>query len=262
MTNKVCIPIDIFRNSKLSLRARFVWAELSLLPRAVNGEFVLKQKELSLQLGVCVSTLRRAIKSLEENQLIQFVGLSDQYFKKFIFKSDGVDEKIPLPPFSKGELEPKPVVKIPIPILSKGELETKSVVKIPVPILSKVELEPKPVEVAPKEAEQVLLRLKYKFPGGAPKPSDAENLAFTSAFYQIFHSRWLEEFPLLNGKDNRPLLDYDLIEMIVFSYPINLTGRQLNTAIKDELQHYSEMPFADAHNPAWKPGLRRNVPKF
>ena len=121
MSNKVCIPIDIFRNSKLSLRARFVWAELSLLPRAVNGEFVLKQKELSLQLGICVSTLRRAIKSLEENQLIQFVGLSDQHFKKFVFKSDGVDEKIPLPPFSKVELEPKPVVKIPIPILSKGD---------------------------------------------------------------------------------------------------------------------------------------------
>ena len=129
MSNKVCIPIDIFRNSKLSLRARFVWAELSLLPRAVNGEFVLKQKELSLQLGVCASTLRRAIKSLEENQLIQFVGLSEQHFKKFVFKSDGVDEKIPLPPFSKGELEPKSVV-----------------VKIPLPIFSKVELEPKPVE--------------------------------------------------------------------------------------------------------------------
>ena len=114
MTNKVCIPIDIFRNSKLSLRAKFVWAELSLLPRAVNGEFVLKQKELSLQLGVCVSTLRRAIKSLEENQLIQFIGLSDQYFKKFVFKSDGVDEKIPLPPFSKVELETKSVEVAPL----------------------------------------------------------------------------------------------------------------------------------------------------
>ena len=129
MSNKVCIPIDIFRNSKLSPRARLIWGELSLLPRGVTGEFVLKQKELSLQLGVCVSTLRRAIKSLEENQLIQFVGLSDQHFKKFVFKSDGVDEKISLPPFSKGELEPKSVV-----------------VKIHLPILSKVELEPKPVE--------------------------------------------------------------------------------------------------------------------
>ena len=334
MTNKVCIPIDIFRNSKLSPRARLIWGELSLLPRGVNGEFVIHQKELSLQLGICVSTLRRAIKSLEENQLIQFVGLSDQYFKKFIFKSDGVDEKIPLPPFSKGELEPKPVEKIPLPSFSKVELEPKPVEKNPLPPFSKGELEPKPVEknpptpffqgglnpkiiegellkspffqvgispelnpgsiddaalksplekggrgilatssaspspasagekLAPKETEQVLLRLKYKFPGGAPKPSDAENLAFTSAFYQIFHSRWLEEFPLLNGKDNRPLLDYDLIEMIVFSYPINLTGRQLNTAIKDELQHFSEVPFADAQNPAWKPGLRRNAPKF
>ena len=96
MTNKVCIPLDIIRNTKLSPRARINRAELSLLPRDQAGEIVVQQKELSLQLGICVSTLRRAIKSLEENQLIQFVGLSDQYFKKFVFKSDGVDEKIPL----------------------------------------------------------------------------------------------------------------------------------------------------------------------
>ena len=84
MTNKVCIPLEIARNSKLSPRARLIWGELSLLPRAVNGEFVLKQKELSLQLGICVSTLRRAIKSLEENQMIQFVGLLERK-TKFIF---------------------------------------------------------------------------------------------------------------------------------------------------------------------------------
>ena len=96
MTNKVCIPLDIIRNTKLSPRARINRAELSLLPRDQAGEIVVQQKELSLQLGICVSTLRRAIKSLEENQLIQFVGLSDQHFKKFVFKSDGVDEKIPL----------------------------------------------------------------------------------------------------------------------------------------------------------------------
>ena len=78
-----------------------------------------------------------AIKSLEENQLIQFVGLPDRHFKKFVFKSDGVHEKIPLPPFSKGELEPKPVVKMPLPIPSKGELEPKPVVKMPLPIPSK-----------------------------------------------------------------------------------------------------------------------------
>ena len=146
MTNKVCIPIDIFRNSKLSLRSKFVWAELSLLPRAVNGEFVIHQKELSLQLGICVSTLRRAIKSLEENQLIQFVGLSDQHFKKFVFKSDGVDEKIPLPPFSKGELETKSVVKIPLPILSKVELEPKSVEKNPPTPFFQGGLNPKIIE--------------------------------------------------------------------------------------------------------------------
>ncbi len=50
MTNKVCILLYIFHNSKLSLRSKFVWAELSLLPLGVTGEFVLKQKELSLQM--------------------------------------------------------------------------------------------------------------------------------------------------------------------------------------------------------------------
>ena len=156
------------------------------------------------------------------------------------------------PELNPGSIEDAPL-KSPLEKGGRGILATSSASPSPTSAGDKL---------APKEAEQVLLRLKYKFPGGAPKPSDAENLAFTSAFYQIFHSRWLEEFPLLNGKDNRPLLDYDLIEMIVFSYPINLTGRQLNTAIKDELQHFSEVPFADAQNPAWKPGLRRNVPKF
>ncbi len=87
MTNKVCIPVEIIRNIKLSPRARIIWAELSLLPKGAVGEFVVNQKELSEQLGICVSTLRRAIKSLEENKLIQFVGLFEKRFKKFVFKN-------------------------------------------------------------------------------------------------------------------------------------------------------------------------------
>ena len=47
MTNKICIPVEIIRNSKLSPRARIIWAELSLLPRNPAGEFVIHQKELS-----------------------------------------------------------------------------------------------------------------------------------------------------------------------------------------------------------------------
>ncbi len=85
-TSKVCIPVEIIRNSKLSPRARLIWAELSLLPKGAVGEFVVNQKELSQQLGICVSTLRRAIQSLEENKLIQYVGLFNKRYKKYVFK--------------------------------------------------------------------------------------------------------------------------------------------------------------------------------
>ena len=138
MTNSVCLPVEIIRNFNLSPRARIVWAELSLLPKGAVGEFVVKIKELSKLLGICDSTLRRAVKALEEAGLIQCVGLFDKRYKKYVFKlydchskldlesSSSVDsldaslrwhdkeekpipsvdspEKIPLPPFSKGEL--------------------------------------------------------------------------------------------------------------------------------------------------------------
>ena len=127
MESKVCIPLDIIRNTKLSPRARLIWAELSLLPKGAVGEFVVKHKELSKLLGICDSTLRRAVKALEEAGLIQCVGLFDKRFKKYVFKNSSpalageenfsleklgegslpsVDssEKIPLPPFSKGDL--------------------------------------------------------------------------------------------------------------------------------------------------------------
>ena len=112
MTNTVCLPVEIIRNFNLSPRARIVWAELSLLPKGAVGEFVVKHKELSQLLGICDSTLRRAVKALEEAGLIQCVGLFDKRFKKYVFKnchsglvlesSLNVDspEKIPLPPFS------------------------------------------------------------------------------------------------------------------------------------------------------------------
>ena len=125
MENKVCIPLDIVRNFNLSPRARLIWAELSLLPKGAVGEFVVKHKELSKLLGICGSTLRRAVKALEEAGLIQCVGLFDKRHKKYVFKNclPSVDssDKIPLPPFSKGELgSPSPIVFGFIPPWKKG----------------------------------------------------------------------------------------------------------------------------------------------
>ena len=66
MTNTVCLPVEIIRNFNLSPRARLIWAELSLLPKGAVGEFVVKHKELSKLLGICDSTLRRAVKHLKK----------------------------------------------------------------------------------------------------------------------------------------------------------------------------------------------------
>ena len=48
MSTKVCIPVEIIRNSKLSPRASIIWAELSLLPRSEHGEYVIHQNEMSM----------------------------------------------------------------------------------------------------------------------------------------------------------------------------------------------------------------------
>ena len=147
------------------------------MPRAVNGEFVLKQKELSLQLGICVSTLRRAIKSLEENQLIQFVGLSDQHFKKFVFKSDGVYEKIPLPILSKVELEPKHVEKNPPTPFFQGGLNPKIIegelLKSP---FSQVGISP---ELNPGSIDDTALKSPLEKGGISPDTKRRERLCFS-----------------------------------------------------------------------------------
>ena len=242
MTNKVCIPVEIIRNSKLSPRARIIWAELSLLPRNEAGEFVIHQKELSNLLGICVSTLRRALKSLEENKLIEFVGLSDQHFKKFVFKSDGVDEKIPLPPFSKGELEPKPVEDAPLKSLFfqgglNPELNPETIEDVP--LKSPLEKGGRGILAT---SEPTLLKLKYQFAGPLTS-EDKENLEYAQGLARPLHKLWIDRFPLLNGKDGRPLLNTDLIELIVLSHPSDLSGSKLIKVLISELQRYSDGQF-------------------
>ena len=327
MTNTVCLPVEIIRNTKLSPRARIVWAELSLLPKGAVGEFVVKHKELSQLLGICDSTLRRAVKALEEAGLIQCVGLFDKRFKKYVFKNclPSVDnsEKIPLPPFAKGELNPKtnvdnPKENPPNPLLLRGNLEPihkpspAAVEKIPLPPFSKGELNPKtngdgllksplekgginpktngdgllksPLEkggrgifstsepaphpitpfsnwqqtykelkaqmkpeplpepkVIPSEAH--LLHMKYRFANGKPCSDEKSKIVYAEQLYSFYQNQWRAQFPLLNGLDNRPLLDAGLIEYIIMNEPANIAGGKMMDIIDRELQRFTDFPI-------------------
>ena len=259
MTNTVCLPVEIIRNFNLSPRARIVWAELSLLPKGAVGEFVVKHKELSKLLGICDSTLRRAVKALEEAGLIQCVGLFDKRFKKYVFKnaeevpmdchsglvpesSSSVDspEKIPLPPrvpfrvFSKGELNPSPH---PITPFSNWQQTYKEL---------KAQMKPEPAPNPERKAdpsETDLLRMKYRFANGKPCSDDKPKLAYAEQLYNFYQNQWRAQFPLLNGLDNRPLLDAGLIEYIVMNEPANIAGGKMMDIIDKELQCFTDFPI-------------------
>ncbi len=242
MTNKVCIPVEIIRNTKLSPRARLIWAELSLLPKGAVGEFVVKHKELSKLLGICDSTLRRAVKTLEEAGLIQCVGLFEKRLKKYVFKnchsglvpesSLNVDipEKIPQPTFSKGDLNP------PTNNAFDGKYLLANWQKI-------YKEKPEAVVVEIKSREEKTdgpYKLKYQFKNGVPSSDDKMSVVYAKSLCKLFHEQWRKKFPLLNGHDKRPLLNPDLIELIVLSHPSNLGGQKMLDVIDADLQRYMD----------------------
>ena len=229
--SKVCIPLDIIRNTKLSPRAKLIWAELSLLPQGVIGEFVINQKELSQQLGICVSTLRRALKSLEENKLIQFVGLFEKKYKKYIFK--GVEE-VPMD-FHSGLVQESAPSTENLDASLRCHDKTEPTLKSAWVGFSIENKKPEPEDSDPN-----LFRLKHQFVNGKPTSDDKCSMIFGNSLYKLLHEKWRHKFPLLNGKDNRPLLNSELIEIIVLKHPSNLGGEKMLTVIDAELQQYTD----------------------
>ncbi len=242
MTNTVCLPVEIIRNTKLSPRARLVWAELSLLPKGAVGEFVVKPKELSKLLGICDSTLRRAVKALEEAGLIQCVGLFEKRFKKYVFKNchsglvpesslsvDSLDASLRC--HDKQE-QPSSYPVSPFSNWKETFQELKAQMK-PEPT-------PKP-ERKVDPGETYLLRMKYRFANGKPCSDDKPKLAYAEQLYNFYQNQWRAQFPLLNGKDNRPLLDAGLIEYIVMNEPANIAGAKMMDIIDKELQRFTDL---------------------
>ncbi len=253
MENKVCIPVEIIRNFHLSPRARIVWAELSLLPKGAVGEFVVKPKELSKLLGICDSTLRRAVKALEEAGLIQHVGLFDKRYKKYIFKNASPalagEENFSLEKLGEGSLpgvdnldaslrwhdKQEQPSSYPISPFSNWQQTYKEL---------KAQIRPEPLpepKVVPSEAH--LLRMKYPFLNGIPAREDKSKIVYAKHLYGFNKDQWRAQFPLLNGLDNRPLLDGDLIEYIIMREPANIAGEKLMAIIDRELQRFTDFPI-------------------
>ena len=270
MENKVCIPLDIIRNFNLSPRARIVWAELSLLPKGAVGEFVVKIKELSQLLGICDSTLRRAVKALEEAGLIQCVGLFEKRHKEYVFKnaeevlmdchSGLVPESIPSTENLDASLRWHDKEETPIPSVDSLDASLRWHDKQeqpsshPITPFSnwqqtykelKAQMKPEP---APKPEQKVdlsetdLLRMKYRFANGKPCSDDKPKLAYAQQLYNFYQNQWRAQFPLLNGLDNRPLLDAGLIEYIIMNEPANIAGEKMMDIVDKELQRFTDFP--------------------
>ena len=265
MENEVCIPLDIIRNTKLSTRARLIWAELSLLPKGAVGEFVVKPKELSKLLGICDSTLRRAVKALEEAGLIQCVGLFEKKFKKYVFKnSSPALEENPPTPFFQGGINPKTnggLLNSHLENTLKGTRGGRGILSMsepaPYPITPfsnwqqkyqelKAQMKSEPTQKPEQKvdpSETHLLRMKYPFVNGIPTRDDKSKIVYAKHLYGFNKDQWRAQFPLLNGLDNRPLLDADLIEYIIMKEPANVAGEKMMDIVDKELQRFTDFPI-------------------
>ena len=83
-------------------------------------------------------------------------------------------------------------------------------------------------------------KLKYQFVNGKPTSDDKMSMAYAKQLYEGFHVQWRQKFPLLNGHDKRPLLNSDLIDLIVLSHPSNLAGQRMLDVIDADLQKYMD----------------------
>ena len=254
MTTIVCLPVEIIRNVNLSPRARIVWAELSLLPKGLVSEFVVKPKELSKLLGICDSTLRRAVKALEEAGLIQCVGLFEKRFKKYIFKNSSParagEENFSLEKLGEGKIlsvnsldaslrwHDKQEKLAPMPSISPSPDFDKS--KSPSPV-STGEVNP-PTSVGEVNTPQPdnLLRIRHSF-GTIRSPDQQIKIGLSKKIYEQRKDRWHKLYPMLNGTNNLPVLDYYLIEAIAMKDLFRRGETALFEYIENELERCSQV---------------------
>ena len=249
---KICIPLDIIRNFNLSPRARIVWAELSVLPRNENGEFVVKTKEFAKQLGICDSTLRRALKILLEQKLIEFVGLDEKRCKRFklssiVIASEARQSKVE----AINAIQAKAALfKELVDKIEKKKLEEETKQK------EKIEFEEKEAlrkeeerqrkEALPREKihlkEGEFLKVCYKL----QKPLTLAQQESLKYFKNYNASSFASQFPRLNGLDGYPLLNDALIMyVLILAADENNEDCPMGYFIWDHLEEFSKKPMTE-----------------
>ena len=67
-----CVPRAVLENTALSLAARLLYAELLALPHERDGSVIASYEQLAERLGVSESTVRRAVKALGHEGLLEW----------------------------------------------------------------------------------------------------------------------------------------------------------------------------------------------
>jgi transposase len=67
-----CVPRAVLENTALSLAARLLYAELLALPHEADGSVTASYEQLAERLGVSESTVRRAVKALGREGLLEW----------------------------------------------------------------------------------------------------------------------------------------------------------------------------------------------
>ena len=244
MLEKICLPITIIRDKKLSPRARIVWAELSVLPQDEKNQFVVQTKELAKTLGVCGSTLRRAVKILQEHKLIECVGKTKIRHKVYKFVEEIKEER-------KEREEPKEEIKEEPREEPKEERE-----EIREEIREEREIGPvetlMPAKIAAEEKAKAdaaavkpeLMRICYK----STRPlnaADIERLKHAEEMGSLYKRFLREEYPALNGRNNKPLIDEDFMYYFALRFD-KLLGFDWIAAIRRCCDEFVAKPFVAA----------------
>ena len=245
MLENICLPITIIRDKKLSPRARIVWAELSVLPQDEKNQFVVETKELAQTLGVCDSTLRRAVKILQEHKLIECVGKTKIRHKVYKFVEEIKEEReepreepkaeIKEEPKEKPREEPKEEIKEERKEREIGPVETLMLAKIAAEEKAKADA----AAVKPK-----LMRICYKL-NRPLNAADEERLKHADEMGSLYERFLREEYPELNGRNNKPLIDEDFMYYFALRFD-KLLGFDWIAAIRKCCDEFVAKPFVPA----------------
>ncbi len=234
VNQNISLPLSIIRHKNLSPRAKIIWGELTLLPRDEAQHFAVNTKAVAQILNCCPGTLRRAIKILLEQKLIEYVETNKlreriYRFTTIIIENTRKKENPSQSPFEK--------VRSEIPD-EKPEVET------PVVVAVHEDLTPEKDE----NGMDKLLCISWN-PGRALCEDDRDYLMIAESLNKEMTPVFQKQFPSLNGTQGKPRIDLSLIQYFVMTNT-HLGMLAVCTTIKKTLWDYSQngfIPRPDMH---------------